>query len=79
MFEKYKNEYIGFLSVSLLIDARETKDTREGTKAWTRAIFSHSRDLLELRSVKIQKRFEIFERKDGENTGDKSFTWWQSR
>ena len=31
--EKYQNEYIGFLSVSLLIDSRDTKDTREGTKA----------------------------------------------
>ena len=79
MFEKCKNEYIGFQSVPLLIDARETKDAREGTKAWTRAIFSHSWDLLELRQVKMQKRFETFERKDGENTGDKSFTWWQSR
>ena len=79
MFEKYKNEYIGLLSVPILIDARETKDTREGTKAWTRAIFSHSRDLLELCTVKIPKRFETYERKDGENTGDKSFTWRQSR
>ena len=72
-FEKYQNEYIRFLSVSLLIDARETKDTRERTKAWTRAIFSRSRDLLELRLVKKQKRFETFDRKDDNNTGDKSF------
>ena len=31
------------------------------------------------RLVKIEKRIETFERKDRENTGDKSFTWWQSR
>ena len=48
------NTDIGLLSVSLLIDARGTKNTREGTKARTRAIFSHSRDSLELCLVKKQ-------------------------
>ena len=48
------NTDIGLLFVPLLIDTRETKNTREGTKARTRAIFSHSRDFLKLRLVKKQ-------------------------
>ena len=33
------NTDIGLLFVPLLIDARGTKDTRKGTRAWTRATF----------------------------------------
>ena len=48
------NTDIGLLSVHLLIDERDTRNTRKGTKAWTRVIFSHPRDFLELRLVKKQ-------------------------